>query len=235
MTYPLEFPADPETYKKHLDAFGKRCLREFPHGAFHWKLEFQDRDAPHFHPIFWNLASDRESLVSFRQWLATAWFETAGTGDHKHLLAGTQADAIHSRFGILRYVSGYQSKTDQTRPGWKVGRYWGIVGRANVPYGKAGTLELSNAESLLLWRTARRYMKAVNRERRIRHVNKKCGTDVGARWLLSGRLRQIRKTAPHMAVFEHLPKKLRLKNNLNVNLFCDASFWLDATERLLCQ
>jgi hypothetical protein len=34
-------------------------------------------------------------------------------------------------------------------------------------------------------------------------------------------------------MFEHLPRKLQLKNNRNVNVFCDAAFWEQALWRLV--
>ena len=73
--------------------------------------------------------------------------------------AGTSADLIKSQFGIMRYVSGYASKSDQTKPGCKVGRYWGIIGRAKIPWAKEQVIELSSAQAKLVRRTARRYMQ----------------------------------------------------------------------------
>jgi hypothetical protein len=234
LTYPAEFPLDDETFKRHLKVFSQRFLRAFPDAGFHWKLEFQDRGAPHFHPIFWNLSNDREYLKHFRGWLACNWFEVVGSGDEKHFLAGTSADLIKSQFGIMRYVSGYVSDLDQTKPGFTVGRYWGIVGRSNIPWAKESVIELTFAQGTLVRRTARRYMKAMNRQRRIRHVEKLLPKELCAAAMLNGEVRRIRKHSPHLKAFEHFPRKLRLRNNGNVNLFCKADFWRDAIVRLLC-
>ena len=38
-----------------------------------------------------------------------------------------------------------------------------------------------------------------------------------------------------LKMFDHLPRKLRLKNNRNVNVFCDAAFWEQGFVRLLYQ
>jgi hypothetical protein len=123
LTYPAESHVDVETFKRHLKLFSQRFLRAFPHPGFHWKLEFQDRGAAHFHPIFWNLRTDREYLKRFREWLTWTWFEVVGSGDKKHWKAGTFADVVKSPFGILRYVSPYVSNSDQSKPGFRVGRY----------------------------------------------------------------------------------------------------------------
>jgi hypothetical protein len=134
LTYPANFPLDQETFERHLKIFSQRFLRSFPAAGFHWKLEFQASGAAHFHPIFWNLSGDDGGFLrEFRGWLAQNWSEVVHSGDEKHLLAGTSADPIKSQFGIIRYVSGYASKLDQTKPGCNVGRYWGIVGGQIFP------------------------------------------------------------------------------------------------------
>jgi len=51
--------------------------------------------------------------------------------------------------------------------------------------------------------------------------------------MLDGDLRRFRKAAPGAKIFQRLPRKLRLKNNRNVNLFCDASFWNLSVAKLL--
>src|SRR5262249_22298648 len=205
----------------------------FPAAGFHWKLEFQSRGAAHFHPIFWNVGSNKEGLGKFRVWLAWNWFEVVASGDQKHFLAGTSADLINSQFGIMRYVSGYGSKSDQTKPGCKVGRYWGIVGRANIPWAQQKVIELSAAQAKLVRRTARRYMQAMNRVRRMRRLERLVPAEICSAFVLNGDLRCFRKRCPDAKIFQQLPRKLRLKNNRNVNVFCDATFWDQALWRLL--
>lgn len=233
LTYPAEFPLDQDTFKKHLKIFSQRFLRAFPAAGFHWKLEFQSRGAAHFHPIFWNLGNNKECLGKFRVWLAWNWFEVVASGNQKHLLAGTSADLINSQFGIMRYVSGYASKSDQTKPGCKVGRYWGIVGRANIPWAQQKVIELSAAQAKLVRRTARRYMQAMNRVRRMRRLERLVPAEICSAFVLNGDLRRFRKRCPDAKIFQQLPRKLRLKNNRNVNVFCDATFWDQALWRLL--
>ena len=51
--------------------------------------------------------------------------------------------------------------------------------------------------------------------------------------MLNGDVGHIRKQYPQLKMFEHLPPKLRLKNNRNVNVFCDAGFWQQGVNKLL--
>jgi hypothetical protein len=225
---------DQETFKRHLKIFSQRFLRSFPSAGFHWKLEFQARGAAHFHPIFWNLSGDDGGLLrEFRGWLAQNWSEVVHSGDEKHLLAGTSADPIKSQFGIIRYVSGYVSKSDQTKPGCKVGRYWGLVGRTNIRWAKEKVITVSSTQGKVVRRTARRYMEAMNRVRRIRRLEALVPRQMCAAFMLNGDLRRFRKRCPDAKIFEHLPRKLRLRNNRNVNVFCDAALWEQGLVKLL--
>jgi hypothetical protein len=230
LTYPEQFPTDAATFKAHLKAFSERFRRAHPAAGFHWKLEFQKRGAAHFHPIVWNLSTSHAAVRQFRKWLAQAWFEVVGSNDPKHLSAGTQADVIESQFGIMRYVGPYVSDDDQSRPGWEVGRYWGVVGRRNIPYAVAPQVTLTPRESLLLWRTARRYQRATNRQRRLGRFLK---TGFDSRWFFDGQGRASRKLASQMKCWKQIPRKLHLKANDNINLFCDARQWAIALERLV--
>jgi hypothetical protein len=230
MTYPNEFPYSDDVFKAHLDAFGKRFLRAFPAAGFFWKLEFQKRGAPHFHILAFRIAAGEKTrqLCRFREWLAENWFEVVGSGDPKHLHAGTSAEFLRSQFAMMRYCGGYVSKDDQTLTGRTVGRYWGIVGRSNIPFGAAELTSLTLAEAILVRRTMRRSMMAANRTRRINHLDLgKCRTDY-----LTGRLRALRKTNPQLTIFKRCPRKMRLKNNQTINLFCDADSWAGFVRRL---
>jgi len=120
LTYPNEFPTDYKEYKAHLRAFLKRLYRkareELP---VLWRLEFQKRGAPHFHLIVWGI--NRLDL----QWLSQAWYSVVGSGDEKHLLAGTNVKYIRDRRLVLSYVSKYLAKGMKS-PCDMAGRVWGI-------------------------------------------------------------------------------------------------------------
>jgi len=166
LTYPAEWVWDAKLWKRHPKIFSQRFLRRWPSAGFIWKLEFQQRGAPHFHPFVWGMRD--EQFRDFMLWLSEAWNEVAGYCNDDHLLAGTRVERMRSPGAAIRYVSGYPSKGDQTLPGQNVGRYWGVVGRSNIPWGQPETLELNSMQAKFVMRTCRRYIIAVNRETRIR-------------------------------------------------------------------
>jgi hypothetical protein len=132
LTYPGEYPANGREVKRHLDCFVKRALRYWgPWGddgpepkSIFWFLEFQQRGAPHFH-LFLNFSIPWQVVA---QW----WFEIVGSGDDRHLQAGTRIEALHhGRYGTIGYAAKYAAKAEQKEipPNFlKCGRFWGIYG-----------------------------------------------------------------------------------------------------------
>lgn len=49
LTYPSEYPEDPDLCKKHLKALYKRLKRQYGDFAGYWRLGIQGRGAWHFH------------------------------------------------------------------------------------------------------------------------------------------------------------------------------------------
>jgi len=144
LTYPNNFPSDPKVWKRDLATLLKRLKRFMPLVTGHWRLEFQTRKsgsnkgkvAPHFHLL---LSGRKSSIKRFRLWLSLAWYEVVGSGDGKHLWAGTEASEIKSRRHAMFYASKYAAKVDERviDPGtgevvntWPdgTGRLWGVFG-----------------------------------------------------------------------------------------------------------
>ena len=166
-----------EDWKRCLRAFEHRFRRAFPGGSFVWRLEVVDRKSgehvgepfPHFHLLVFGVPYGQ-----LRAFVPGAWFEVVGTGDEKHLKAGTQVSRIHSRKGIMRYASktlanlpGELGKDVQTQA-QNVGRWWGVVVRDNFQrfVAELKELVLSDVESVRLLRAFRRLCHAFSRDYR---------------------------------------------------------------------
>ena len=80
-----------------------------------WKLEPQQRGAPHFHLLVWGICFSASSAPCpncspiYRPPLfptaVPRWFEIVGNNDPRHLAAGTRVEAVRSRNGVMRYAS----------------------------------------------------------------------------------------------------------------------------------
>ncbi|MGH8093981.1 MAG: rolling circle replication-associated protein [Chthoniobacterales bacterium] len=225
LTYPSEWTWDVKLWKRHLKIFSQRFLRRWQHGGFVWKLEFQKRGAPHFHPFVWGISNC--DYREFMHWISDAWNEIAGDGDPNHLLAGTRIERLRHAKAAIRYVSGYASKTDQTRPGEKVGRYWGVVGRDRIPWGQPASITLDKQQSKVVLRTVRRFMISVNRESRINRTARLVGLDPNQVSAYGWFQRERFHYGKHLrGAGRKLPPKLRLRNLRSMNVFLDADFWM---------
>jgi hypothetical protein len=132
LTYPAEWPVEPTEWKRHLDNFGKSLRRDYPGSCVIWALEFQERGAPHFHMAVFGI-----DWLPF-SWVNATWKRVAGIPGYSR----TETQAI--RKSVSAYFSKYISKggkphfVDQEtgeveRVIEGVGRYWGVIGRENLP------------------------------------------------------------------------------------------------------
>lgn len=152
LTYPGEWPAEGGIVKRHLDTWLKRLQREYPYASAVWKLEYQQRGAPHFHLLVFGLA--RMSI----KWLARSWYEVVGSGDERHLAAGTQVKKVKSWQGVMFYAGKYLAKVTAGDAPARPGRFWGVFNRRAFPIDIV-RFRLTFAQfygAVRLWRRARR-------------------------------------------------------------------------------
>jgi len=139
LTYGEGFPYVARA-KLHLRAFMERIRRKYKRKKVSgiWRLEFQERGAPHFHIIFFNLPFIPKRV------LQAMWGEIIGQ-DRPF----TRIEAIHSHKGLMAYVSKYIAKLpDGENSGFNsvtylhayiemfddlTGRHWGVFERASLP------------------------------------------------------------------------------------------------------
>ena len=127
LTYPGEFTENGREVKRHLDRLLKRWARRGWAGV--WGLEYQERGAPHFHLIL--NAGDVITQKTMRLTISVDWFECVGSGDERHLRAGTSCSRVKSSEGACIYLTQYIVKQDQKKVPegvYSPGRMWGVFG-----------------------------------------------------------------------------------------------------------
>jgi len=77
-------------------------------------------------------------------------------------------EAVRSRNGVMRYASKlYMGKDFEMPPGWEhVGRFWGIIGRADLPLSACETFVEPSPVMIRFRRTVRRFLRAKGLTRR---------------------------------------------------------------------
>ncbi len=102
LTYGGEFPS-PAVAKKHLDRFIKRLRREYLEAGGIWRLEWQERGAPHFHLLVLGV-----DFIPYA-WTAAAW--AAVTDGMASAKSGTETRRVKSYSQSVYYVSKYLAKS----------------------------------------------------------------------------------------------------------------------------
>jgi len=140
LTYPQIYSNDGQRIKRDLDTFLKWLRRETAGCSYLWFLEFQKRGAPHYHILIdWPMPRTRQGEREVRFRVAATWYRIVGSGDAKHLAAGTRTERVRKDDGAKRYAVKYALKMEQKAvpPAYRnVGRLWG-ASRDVMPVARA--------------------------------------------------------------------------------------------------
>jgi hypothetical protein len=133
LTYPLEYPTDGTKVKRDWIAIRHFLVRLGVCGIM--VLEFQERGAPYFHLLFNEIELNKKEISS-------AWYRIVGSGDKKHLKAGTSIQKLRSQHAaesyISKYMHSYMAKFEQKgvpEEYKSVGRFWSRFGKLKVKTG----------------------------------------------------------------------------------------------------
>jgi hypothetical protein len=132
LTYPDEYPEDPEVCKRHLKAFRKRLQREFGPFAAFWRLGIQKRAAWHFHLVLF-VGPSFGPIGELRRFISSSWYEVTGKVSEGHLHTGTRVEAVKRWKQATSYVERYMAKPEEFPEGLQTGRIWGIWNEKLLP------------------------------------------------------------------------------------------------------
>lgn len=163
LTYPFLFPS-PMDSKKHLDIFLKRFRRAFPMMGLIWKLEPQERGAPHYHMLVWG-CNEKE----LKDYVPQSWHDIAGGGDkwhllfHEGLMQGTQhcVSKVENYEHMQRYATKYLAKSFDVA-GWHdiyPGRFWAMSNKENIPFALTCVYAIPERKVFQIMRYMRRFAK----------------------------------------------------------------------------
>ena len=153
LTYPSTWPESSRVWKEQLDNFRSRLVRRYGKGPAVWRLEYQRRGAPHFHLlVFAELETD--DLILFASW---NWYEVVGSGDERHLAAGTRCERVRVWRGVVSYAAKYLGETERLRLDQEPpGRFWGVWYKDLLPIEMVET-EISLEDAYRVRRHQARY------------------------------------------------------------------------------
>ena len=157
LTYPKQYPADPELCKRHLKALRKRLQREYGSFATFWRMGIQRRGAWHFHLLLF-LGPSFGPIDKLRRFISSSWYEVTGKVSEGHLQAGTRVETISKWKEATSYVERYMAKPEEFPEGLETGRVWGIWNPKLLPV-RWEKVEVSLREALKIRRIYRKLAK----------------------------------------------------------------------------
>jgi hypothetical protein len=157
LTYPGEYPEDPELCKRHLKALRKRLQREFKSFAAFWRLGIQQRGAWHFHLLLF-VGPSIGPIGELRRFISSSWYEVTGKISEGHLRAGTRVEAVKKWKQATSYVERYMAKPEVFPEGLETGRIWGVWSAELLPV-QWETVEVSLRDAFKIRRIYRKLAK----------------------------------------------------------------------------
>jgi hypothetical protein len=157
LTYPHEYPEDPQLCKRNLKAFRKRLQREFGDFAGFWRLGIQRRGAWHFHLLLF-VGPSFGSIGELCRFISSSWHEVTGKVSEGHLHAGTRVEAVKRWKQATSYAERYMAKPEAFPEGLQTGRIWGVWNEELLPV-RWETVQVSLKDAFRIRRIYRRLTK----------------------------------------------------------------------------
>ena len=132
LTYPHEYPEDPELCKRHLKALRKRLQREYESFAAFWRMGIQRRGAWHFHMLLF-VGPSFGPIGELRRFISSSWYEVTGEVSEGHLRTGTRVVVVKRWKEATSYVERYMAKPEEFPEGLETGRIWGVWNKELLP------------------------------------------------------------------------------------------------------
>jgi len=154
LTYPHEYPEDPEVCKNHLKALRRRLQRKFGDFAGFWRMGIQKRGAWHFHLLLF-VGPSMGPIDELRRFISSSWYEVTGKVSEGHLRAGTRVETIRKWKEATSYVERYMAKPEVFPEGLQTGRIWGIWNEQLLPVSWK-TVEISLRDAFRIRRIYRK-------------------------------------------------------------------------------
>jgi len=159
LTYPHEYPEDPEVCKNHLKALRKRLQRKFGEFAGFWRMGVQKRGAWHFHILLF-MGLSMGPVRELRRFISSSWHEVTGEVSEGHLRAGTSVNVVKKWKQATSYAERYMAKPEEFPEELQTGRIWGVWNEQLLPV-RWETVEVSLKDA---FRIRRIYRKLARRK-----------------------------------------------------------------------
>jgi len=160
LTYGQKFP-DIETAKYHLELFIAKLKYRFPKLAGVWRIELQERGAPHFHLLMTYLPfiDKKEICIMWEKIIGKEYRNNSKPFGGSRRKTFTRIELCKTKKKVMAYLGKYVAKkTEEPQSGDSgfntiayrqiCGKHWGIIGRENLPYAPLRQVEFDGNSSV---------------------------------------------------------------------------------------
>lgn len=171
LTLPDGVETSGKALKRWLKAWWKRIQRRFAAASSLWRVESKARKSGaqvgaavgHLHLLMFGVPMQ----PGLKQFISESWFAVVGSGDEKHLKAGTRVEAPRDWDAVSKYATKlYAAKAGDSDPVIPdVGRFWGFLNESAVPFAEAVVVVFSMREGHRLLRALRSWVRSDRRKR----------------------------------------------------------------------
>lgn len=157
LTYHYSYFKKKRNFYPDLNTFLQYLRDQKPGWVYIWRLEFQERGAPHWHLILWPpLHYSKKKQESHLLDMRKAWHRIADPTSKVHLKYGFHAKPVESYRKAFSYVSKYTAKESKFEDVQYTGRRWGYS--RSLPIKPLAEIEITLETFICLRRFVRKLM-----------------------------------------------------------------------------
>ena len=133
LTYQNILPKDNRELKQHLNNFLQQMRRYRAKFQYVWRLEFQQRGAPHFHFVLFPLQNFKnKDVLIYKRFFQNAWRKAIGSWSEAMQLYSVDVKATDGKRQVFSYLAKYTAKKSEVESTTYKGRFYGFSRELNL-------------------------------------------------------------------------------------------------------
>jgi hypothetical protein len=133
LTYQNILPKNNLELKQHLDNFLHRMRKYSAKFEYVWRLEFQQRGAPHFHFILFPKQNYKtKDVLIYKRFFQNAWRKSIGNWSEAMQLYSVDVKKTDGKRQIFSYLAKYTAKKSEVESTTYKGRFYGFSTTLNL-------------------------------------------------------------------------------------------------------
>jgi hypothetical protein len=156
LTWHYAYLREKRTPQQVLNVFLTNLRKAYPNTHYIWRLEPQQRGAPHFHLMLMHAYGGHDpGATEMAHWCAETWHRIADPSSEAHAEHGVKTREIDSYRAARAYVSKYCAEVDKNLGAPIPGRQWGTS--RDLPFRPVWSKRIGESE----WRALKPILRRI--------------------------------------------------------------------------